>query len=460
MAKVKSSYYCQNCGHNAPKWLGRCPSCGEWNTFVEELVQKEQPDKGSWRTTTTTKIVSKPKAIADITYEEQTRIKTRDNELNRVLGGGIVAGSMVLIGGEPGIGKSTLMLQIALSLSQLRVLYVSGEESDQQIKMRAERLDVPSVNKNNCYILTETATQNIFKQIEQFEPNVLIIDSIQTLQSSFIESAAGSVSQVRECAAELMKFAKESGTPVFMIGHITKDGSLAGPKVLEHMVDTVLQFEGDQHLAYRILRTTKNRFGSTSELGIYEMRSEGLREVSNPSEILISQRDEALSGITIGAMLEGNRPLLIEIQSLVSVATYGTPQRSTTGFDAKRLNMLLAVLEKRGGFRLGIQDVFLNIAGGLKVEDPAIDLAVCASIVSSYEDMSIPSTTCFAAEVGLGGEVRAVNRIENRIAEAEKLGFKEIWISKYNLKGLDLNPYKIRVQTATKLDEVFSSILR
>lgn len=460
MAKVKSSYYCQNCGHNAPKWLGRCPSCGEWNTFVEELIQKELPDKGSWRTTTTTKIVSKPKAIADIAYEEQTRIKTRDNELNRVLGGGIVAGSMVLIGGEPGIGKSTLMLQIALSLSQLRVLYVSGEESEQQIKMRAERLDVQSANKNNCYILTETATQNIFKQIEQFEPNVLIIDSIQTLQSSFIESAAGSVSQVRECAAELMKFAKESGTPVFMIGHITKDGSLAGPKVLEHMVDTVLQFEGDQHLAYRILRTTKNRFGSTSELGIYEMRSEGLREVSNPSEILISQRDEALSGITIGAMLEGNRPLLIEIQSLVSVATYGTPQRSTTGFDAKRLNMLLAVLEKRGGFRLGIQDVFLNIAGGLKVEDPAIDLAVCASIVSSYEDISIPSTTCFAAEVGLGGEVRAVNRIENRIAEAEKLGFKEIWISKYNLKGLELSPYKIKVQTATKLDEVFSSILR
>ncbi|MFN8355629.1 MAG: DNA repair protein RadA [Spirosomataceae bacterium] len=457
MAKVKSSYYCQNCGYNTPKWLGRCPSCGEWNTFVEELVQKEQPDKGSWRVSTTTKIASKPKAITEIKYEEQSRILTIDNELNRVLGGGIVAGSLVLIGGEPGIGKSTLMLQIALSLQQQRVLYVSGEESEQQIKMRAERIGIAG---SHCFILTETSTQNIFKQIEQFEPNILIIDSIQTLQSSFIESAAGSVSQVRECAAELMKFAKESGTPVFMIGHITKDGSLAGPKVLEHMVDTVLQFEGDQHLAYRILRTTKNRFGSTSELGIYEMRTEGLREVSNPSEILISQRDEALSGITIGAMLEGNRPLLIEIQSLVSIATYGTPQRSTTGFDAKRLNMLLAVLEKRGGFRLGVQDVFLNIAGGLKVEDPAIDLAVCASIVSSYEDISIPHTTCFAAEVGLGGEVRAVNRIESRIAEAEKLGFKEIWISKYNVKGVDLDGYKINIRTASKLDDVFGRLLK
>jgi DNA repair protein RadA/Sms len=460
MAKTKTSYFCQNCGQNSPKWLGRCPSCGDWNTFVEEIVQKDEPQRGSWKVSTassSTKIANKPKAINEIQYEEQNRIVTQDTELNRVLGGGIVLGSLVLIGGEPGIGKSTLMLQIALSLGNLKVLYVSGEESEQQIKMRAERL---SNNSEKCYILTETSTQNIFKQIEVFEPDILIIDSIQTMNSSFVESVSGSVSQVRECTAELMKFAKESGVPVFMIGHITKDGSLAGPKVLEHMVDTVLQFEGDRHLAYRILRTTKNRFGSTSELGIYEMRTDGLRQVTNPSEILISQRDEALSGITIGAMLEGNRPLMIEIQSLVSPAAYGNPQRSTTGFDAKRLNMLLAVLEKRGGFRLGQQDVFLNIAGGLSVEDPAIDLAVCASIVSSYEDLSIPSSVAFAAEVGLGGEVRAVNRVENRISEAEKLGFKEIWISKYNAKGLDTKAFNINIRLASKLDEVFFHAFR
>ncbi len=457
MAKTKTSFFCQNCGHQPPKWLGRCPSCGEWNTIVEELVQKDEPSKGSWKTSTSLKVAAKPRAIHEINYEEQPRIITKDQELNRVLGGGIVLGSLVLIGGEPGIGKSTLMLQIALTLRQHKVLYVSGEESEQQIKMRAERLAHKS---ENCYILTETSTQNIFKQIEQFEPDILVIDSIQTLQSAFIEAGAGSVSQVKECATELMKFAKESGTPVFIIGHITKDGSLAGPKVLEHMVDTVLQFEGDRHLAYRILRTIKNRFGSTSELGIYEMLESGLREVNNPSEILISQREEDFSGITIGAMLEGNRPLLIEIQSLVSIATYGTPQRSSTGFDAKRLNMLLAVLEKRGGFRLGNQDVFLNIAGGLKVEDPAIDLAVCTSIVSSYEDISIPSTICFAAEVGLGGEIRAVNRIEQRIAEAQKLGFKEIWISKFNAKGLNPDAYTIKINMAAKLEEVFIRILR
>ncbi len=457
MAKTKTSFFCQNCGHQAPKWLGRCPSCGEWNTFVEEVIQKEEPTKGSWKSSSSLKVAAKPRAIQEINFEEQPRIKTKDQELNRVLGGGIVLGSLILIGGEPGIGKSTLMLQIALTLSNYRVLYVSGEESEQQIKMRAERLAHKS---DNCYILTETSTQNIFKQIEQFEPDILIIDSIQTLQSSFIEAGAGSISQVKECAAELMKYAKESGTPVFMIGHITKDGGLAGPKVLEHMVDTVLQFEGDRHLAYRILRTTKNRFGSTSELGIYEMLESGLREVTNPSEILISQRDEDFTGITIGAMLEGNRPLLIEIQSLVSIATYGTPQRSSTGFDAKRLNMILAVLEKRGGFRLGNQDVFLNIAGGLKVEDPAIDLAVCTSIVSSYEDISIPNTVCFAAEVGLGGEVRAVNRIEQRIAEAQKLGFKEIWISKFNAKGLNVDAYDIKIRMASKLEDVFIQILR
>lgn len=456
MAKLKTSYFCQNCGYQAPKWLGRCPSCGEWNTFVEEVVQKSEPERGRWKPAGPA-TSPRPRAISEIKYEDQPRLLTPDAELNRVLGGGIVPGSLVLIGGEPGIGKSTLMLQIALSLPGTRVLYVSGEESDQQIKMRAERLGDTS---SDCFILTETSTQTIFKQIELFEPDMLVIDSIQTLQSGHIESGAGSVSQVRECTAELMKFAKESGTPVFMIGHITKDGSLAGPKVLEHMVDTVLQFEGDRHMTYRILRTTKNRFGSTSELGIYEMNGTGLRQVSNPSEILISQRDESLSGITIGATLEGNRPLLIEIQSLVSIATYGTPQRSSTGFDAKRLNMLLAVLEKRGGFRLGAQDVFLNIAGGLKVEDPAIDLAVCASIVSSYEDIPVPDSVCFAAEVGLGGEIRAVNRIENRIAEAEKLGFREIWISRYNGKGLDTSQFGITVRTAAKLDEVFASLMR
>lgn len=449
MPKVKSTYYCQSCGSQSAKWLGKCPSCNEWNTYVEELIQKEE--KGNWNSSSQ-QIANKPKSINEINYTQEFRVITKDNELNRVLGGGIVPGSVVLIGGEPGIGKSTLMLQIALGLLNQKVLYVTGEESEQQTKMRAERLGIKG---NNCFILTETSTQNIFKQIEVLLPSILVIDSIQTLSSSFVESAAGSVSQVRECTAELIKFAKETGTPVFLIGHITKEGVLAGPKVLEHMVDTVLQFEGDRHLAYRILRTTKNRFGSTSELGIYEMAGNGLREVKNPSEVLISQRDETLSGVTIGVTLEGNRPFLIEIQSLVSVATYGTPQRSTTGFDGKRLNMLLAVLEKRGGYRLGAQDVFLNIAGGFKVEDPAIDLAVCSSIISSYDDKLIPNDICFSAEVGLGGEIRAVNRIENRISEAEKLGFKKIFISKYNSKGLDLSKFKINVITVSKLEEVF-----
>jgi DNA repair protein RadA/Sms len=452
MAKVKSSYFCQSCGAQSPKWMGKCPACGEWNTYVEELIQKD--DKASWNSSSL-QIANKPKGITEIHYDEEKRLKTPDGELNRVLGGGIVPGSLVLIGGEPGIGKSTLMLQIALNLTNKKVLYVSGEESDQQIKMRAERIGVKG---NNCFILNETSTQNIFKQIEILQPEILIIDSIQTLQSAFIESGAGSVSQVRECTAELLKYAKESGTPVFIIGHITKEGTLAGPKVLEHMVDTVLQFEGDRHFSYRILRTTKNRFGSASELGIYEMQGSGLREVTNPSEILISQRDEELSGITIGATLEGNRPLLIEIQSLVSPATYGTPQRTSTGFDAKRLNMLLAVLEKRGGLRLGVQDVFLNIAGGFKVEDPAMDLGVCTSIASSYQDKAIPNHICFAAEVGLGGEIRAVSRIESRISEAEKLGFKEIYISKYNKKGLDLNKFNLKIITIGKLEELFDKL--
>lgn len=453
MAKAKTAYFCQECGYNSPKWVGRCPSCGEWNTLVQEVIEKEDKKTAvSWKSVN---LASRPKAITEIVYENEPRIVTKDGELNRVLGGGIVQGSLVLIGGEPGIGKSTLMLQIALTLSDRRVLYVSGEESEQQIKMRAERMLSQS---DKCYILTETHTENIFRQIEEFKPEVLVIDSIQTMQSAYIESGAGSVSQVRECTAEYMKYAKDTGVPVFLIGHITKDGSLAGPKVLEHMVDTVLQFEGDRHTTYRILRTIKNRFGSTSELGIYEMHGAGLREVSNPSEILISQRDEPVSGIAIGSMMEGNRPLMIEIQSLVSVATYGTPQRSSTGFDAKRLQMLLAVLEKRGGFRLGVQDVFLNVAGGLRVEDPAIDLAVIASLVSSYEDKFIPASVCFAAEVGLGGEVRAVNRIESRISEAEKLGFKKMYISKYNSKGLELDRPQMKVVPVAHLDQLFMDL--
>lgn len=456
MAKIKTSYFCQNCGAQSPKWLGKCPACGEWNTYVEEIIQKEDSGRGSWKQGGVKEgRVASPKKLQEIDFEQYPRIITRDMELDRVLGGGIVPGSLILIGGEPGIGKSTLMLQIALMLPRLKVLYVSGEESESQIKMRAERMQVSS---ENCYVLSETNTQNIFEQIKLLEPDLLIIDSIQTLHSKHVESAAGSVSQVRECTGELMRFAKETATPVFLIGHITKDGMIAGPKVLEHMVDTVLQFEGDRHLSYRILRTSKNRFGSTNELGIYEMRTEGLRPVANPSEILLTQREEVLNGVAIGAMLEGNRPLLIEIQSLVSPATYGTPQRSSTGFDSKRLNMLLAVLEKRGGMRLGQQDVFLNVAGGLRVDDPALDLAVCASLISSYEDNPVPEDFCFAGEVGLGGEIRAVHRVENRIAEAEKLGFKRIMVSKYAIKGLDVDKYKIKIIAVSKLEEMYQAI--
>lgn len=456
MAKTKTSFFCQNCGSQSPKWLGKCPSCGEWNTYVEEVIHKEETGRRSWKQGLGgEKRAASPKKLQEIDFEQQPRTVTKDMELDRVLGGGIVPGSLVLIGGEPGIGKSTLMLQIALTLSKLKVLYVSGEESEAQIKMRAERM---SVTSENCYVLSETNTQNIFEQINVLKPDILIIDSIQTLNSKYVESVAGSVSQVRECTAELMRFAKETGTPVFLIGHITKDGSIAGPKVLEHMVDTVLQFEGDRHLSYRILRTSKNRFGSTNELGIYEMRADGLRPVANPSEILLTQREELLNGVAIGAMMEGNRPLLIEIQSLVSPATYGTPQRSSTGYDAKRLNMLLAVLEKRGGMRLGQQDVFLNVAGGMRVDDPALDLAVCASLISSYEDNPVPEDLCFAGEVGLGGEIRAVHRVENRIAEAEKLGFKRILVSKYAVKGLDVDKYKIRIVPVTKLEEMYQAL--
>jgi len=456
MAKTRSSFFCQQCGHESAKWLGKCPSCGTWNSFVEEVIQKEESNKNEWRQETVKPRQTKPKRIADVEAGKEVRIITPDAELNRVLGGGIVPGSLILIGGEPGIGKSTLMLQLGLALKKSKVLYVSGEESEQQIKMRAERLT--ATKNESCYILTETNTKNIFQGIEELQPEVVIVDSIQTLYSNILDSTAGSIAQVRQCAGELMKFAKETNTPVFLVGHITKDGMLAGPKVLEHMVDTVLQFEGDRHLAYRILRTTKNRFGSTSEMGIYEMLGTGLREVSNPSEILISQKDGQLSGVTIGATIEGNRSLLIEIQSLVSPASYGTSQRTPTGFDHKRLNMLLAVLEKRCGFRLGVQDVFVNMAGGITVEDPAIDLAVCVSIVSSFEELSVSDKICFAAEIGLGGELRAVNRIDQRISEAEKLGFTEIYISKYSQKSIDNNKVKIKVKSFGKLTEVFQDL--
>ncbi|HCN82486.1 MAG TPA: DNA repair protein RadA [Sphingobacteriaceae bacterium] len=473
MAKTKSAYFCQSCGYQSPKWLGKCSACGEWNTFVEEIIEKPNTSVPDWKAESTSLTrANKPIAIHEIVFSEENRLITPDKELNRVLGGGVVGGSLVLVGGEPGIGKSTLMLQIAMNLPGLKVLYVSGEESEQQIKMRAERLSPPAPLKGGSmasntspsyaqsatYILTETSTQNIFKQIEILQPDMVIIDSIQTLYSAHIESTPGSVSQVRECTAELLRFAKETSTPVFLIGHITKDGMIAGPKILEHMVDTVLQFEGDRHHVYRILRTIKNRFGSASELGIYEMQGNGLREVSNPSEILLSQREEPLSGITISAMLEGLRPMLIETQALVSTAAYGTPQRSATGFDTRRMNMLLAVLEKRCGFRLSTKDVFLNIAGGLRVEDPGIDLAVIVAIISSHEDMPVSSKTCFAAEVGLSGEIRAVNRVEQRIAEAEKLGFDTIYISKYNKKGLDEKRYNIEIKTVSKVEEVFGSL--
>lgn len=454
MAKTKSAYFCQNCGHEAAKWLGKCPSCNQWNTFVEEVIEKAGSKVPAWKASNSPSRVNKPNKVDHIPSITEERVSTGDLELDRVLGGGMVAGSVILIGGEPGIGKSTLMLQLALSIPGKKILYISGEESEQQIKMRAER--ITSKPSSDCYILTETSTQNIFKQIEELEPDLLIVDSIQTLHSSHIDATPGSVSQVRECTSELLRFAKETDTPVFLIGHITKDGSIAGPKILEHMVDTVLQFEGDRNHVYRILRSIKNRFGAAAELGIYAMHSTGLRQVSNPSEILLSQRDEELSGIAISATLEGARPMLIETQALVSTAAYGTPQRSSNGFDTKRMNMLLAVLEKRCGFRLSTRDVFLNIAGGIKVEDPAIDLAILVAIISSHEDIFISSKICFAAEVGLSGEIRAVNRIEQRISEAEKLGFERIFISNYNMKGLIIERYKIELSPVSKIEDVFA----
>jgi DNA repair protein RadA/Sms len=444
--KIQSAFFCQSCGRQSPKWLGKCPQCNEWNTFVEEIIVKENTAKGGFLSSKK----NKPNLISDIDYANEKRIITNDKELNRVLGGGIVPGSLILLGGDPGIGKSTLLLQFSLSSKSKKILYISGEESEKQIKMRAERINK---NSDHCYILTETSTQNIFQQIEQLEPDILVVDSIQTLHTIHIESSPGSVSQIRECTAELIKFAKETGTAVFLIGHINKDGAIAGPKILEHMVDTVLQFEGDRNYVYRILRTVKNRFGSASELGVYEMSQEGLRQVNNPSEILISERDEATSGVGIAATIEGARPLLIEIQSLVSSAVYGTPQRSATGYDTKRMNMLLAVLEKRCGFKLAAKDVFLNITGGIKIDDTAIDLAVVCSILSSDQDIALDTLTCFAGEIGLSGEIRAVNRIESRITEAEKLGYNQIIISKYN--KFNAKGFKIEIIKCGKIEEVF-----
>ncbi|MEQ1677777.1 MAG: DNA repair protein RadA [Chitinophagaceae bacterium] len=453
MSKVKTSFFCQHCGYESVKWVGQCPSCNQWNTFVEELVQKDtSKTNNAWKDYNEEKRTNKTISLNDIKNTEERRLPTADAELNRVLGGGIVPGSLVLVAGEPGIGKSTLFLQNGLWLKDISVLYISGEESEQQIKMRADRL---GMKNDNFYLLTETSTQTIFQEIKKLKPQLVIVDSIQTLQTSFIDSSPGSVSQIRECAAEFQRFAKETNTPVFLIGHITKDGSIAGPKILEHMVDTVLQFEGDRHYAYRILRTLKNRFGSTAELGIYEMTDEGMRGVLNPSEILITQKEDQLSGIAIAATIEGMRPLLIEVQALVTQSVYGTPQRTVSGFDLRRLQLLLAVLEKRGGFHFGMKDVFLNIAGGIKVEDPSIDLAVLCALLSSYEDVPLPQQICFAGEVGLSGEIRAVNRIDQRIAEAEKLGFEKIIVSKYSQKGLSKQKFNIEVVLMGRVEEVY-----
>ena len=468
-SSVKTAFFCSNCGYESLKWLGKCPSCEQWNTFIEEVIVKEQKEKQyQWNDSKNEKAV-KSISINEIVTKQEQRIVTRDSELNRVLGGGIVPGSIILVAGEPGIGKSTLFLQNGLLLQNVVTLYISGEESEQQVKMRAERLNLTN---ENFYLLTETSTQVIFQEIKKLRPQVIIIDSIQTLQSPYIDSSPGSVSQIRESAAEFQRFAKESGIPVFLIGHITKDGSIAGPKILEHMVDTVLQFEGDRHYAYRLLRTLKNRFGSTSELGIYEMSDHGMRAVTNPSEILITQKEEQLAGVSIAATIEGLRPLLIEVQALVTQSVYGTPQRTVSGFDLRRLQLLLAVLEKRGGFHFGVKDVFLNIAGGLKVEDPSSDLAVLSALLSSYEDLPLPSHICFAGEVGLSGEIRAVNRIDQRIAEAEKLGFEKIIVSKYNLpsrkssfktnqpdnqeqKSISNKKFNIEVVTMSKVEELY-----
>jgi DNA repair protein RadA/Sms len=453
MAKQKTAWFCQECGVQSPKWIGKCPSCGAWNSYVEELVQQAAVSGGAGIAGEGKAV---PRLLEEISAEQATRRATSDGELNRVLGGGIVPGSVVLLGGEPGIGKSTLLLQLALKTPGLKTLYVSGEESEQQIRMRAERTG--NIGQG-CYILTETNTDNILHYCHKLSPDLIIIDSIQTLQSDAIESVAGSVGQIRQCTAELQKFVKSRNIPLLLIGHITKDGQIAGPKVLEHMVDVVLLFEGDRNYGFRLLRSLKNRFGSTAELGIYEMRSSGLDEVSNPSAMLLSHHDEQYSGNAVAVTLEGARPLLIEVQSLVSSAVYGTPQRSGNGFDLRRLNILLAVLEKRCGFRLSAKDVFLNITGGIRIDDPASDLAVISAILSSNEDISIPKEVCFAAEVGLTGEIRPVTRIEERIGEAAKLGFQAIYVSKYNIRGVKKDP-RIKIVTVARAEELAEQLFR
>jgi DNA repair protein RadA/Sms len=442
MAKIKTVFACQSCGSAYAKWQGKCNGCDEWNTIVEEVIEKPEKGKVDWRETEN-KGTAKPTKLQDVEIGEGYRIDSGDSELNRVLGGGITPGSLVLMGGEPGIGKSTLLLQIAIKLKAWKVLYISGEESEKQIQQRALRIG--NVNEE-CYILTETATHKIFHFIKELQPDIVIVDSIQTVHSRSIEATPGSVSQIRECTGEFQRFAKETNTPVFLVGHITKDGNIAGPKILEHIVDTVLQFEGDRNHVYRILRTIKNRFGSTAELGLYEMQGQGLRIVENPSEILITQKDDNLGGVAIAATMEGMRPMLIEVQALVSTAFYGTPQRSATGFDTRRLNMLLAVLEKRVGLNIGTKDIFLNIAGGLRVEDPAIDLSIVSALMSSYNDVPIDMKVAFAGEVGLSGEVRAVNRVEQRIQEAAKLGFEKIYVSKYNFGKGKAAPKNTKIQ--------------
>ena len=451
MSKIKTTFVCNDCGSNFPKWQGQCTSCKSWNSISEEVILK--PKNNSWEKNNFDNVkTSTPQKISNIVYREEDRLVTLDTELNRVLGGGIVPGSLILLGGEPGIGKSTLLLQVAIKLPY-STLYISGEESQSQIKMRANRMNYES---DECYILTEISLESIFKQVEKIKPQILIIDSIQTLKTDLIDSAPGSISQIKTCTSELINFAKKTSTPVIIIGHITKDGNIAGPKILEHMVDTVLQFEGDRNHVYRILRVNKNRFGSTNEIGVYEMNVKGLKEITNPSEILISKKNQELSGNAISATIEGMRPFMIEVQALVSTAVYGTPQRSSTGYNSKRLNMLLAVLEKRVGFRLASKDVFLNITGGISVDDTALDLAVVAAIISSNEDLILNEKYCFAAEVGLSGEIRPVQRLEQRITEAEKLGFSTIFISKFS--KLNISPKSIKIIYLSKIEDLINNL--
>ena len=451
MPKAKTYYFCQECGYQSSSWLGRCPECGKWNTFAEEVVKSSVPkSKG-----TQNAVAAIPKRIQEVTYSETERIPTHCTEFDRVLGGGIVPGSLLLLGGEPGIGKSTLLLQTALSITDRRLLYVSGEESEQQIRMRADRIGIKA---ENCFVVSETVTQRIFEHVDSVQPDLLIVDSIQTVTTEDVESPAGSVSQIRQCTTEFQHYAKTTGVPVLLIGHITKDGTLAGPKVMEHIVDAVLQFEGDRNYGFRILRALKNRFGSTAEIGIFEMRGSGLAEVSNPSALLLSHRDEELSGAAVAAPLEGVRPMFVEVQSLVSSAVYGTPQRNANGFDMRRMNMLLAVLEKRCGFKLGAKDVFLNMAGGLRVSDPALDLAVACSILSSNVDLPVPPRYCFAAEVGLSGEVRPVSRIENRVSEAARLGFERIFVSKYDLRNIEQGRHNIQIVAVSVIEDAFRNL--